>query len=283
MFKGYRPDGSSWDVPIDVRDEQIWRIGRHPSSNMLIHDAQNPLLASRYHAQITRAPDQHSLWLEDTGSTNETYVNNVPIRGALYMLRHGDIVCFGGPSNILLNGEVTPNPFRFEYISPSVASSALVSPQPRRTGLKRRRENTQRDPAPPPQLTAPNESSHERTVSLSAVNKALECPVCQDLLLAPQIFGACGHIFCSPCIDAWLRRKGRNGPCPVCRTQAAERPALACALETLIVDIIEPQLTDAERLERAQRRREWTTAQSRQRMPLFELSFIFRSSRPSSR
>lgn len=254
MFKGNKADGSPWDVAIDVYDQRIWRIGRHPSNDLVLNDIRIPLLVSRFHAQVTCAPDEQTLWIENISTTNGTCINNVPLRH-MRILRHGDIVTFGGQCNISRDERVMQNPFRFAFVSavPTIPPSVPTIPPPvPNRGVKRRRE--EEIPQPP---------DDKRAVQLTVIKNDLECPVCQDLFLHPQTLGACGHVFCAPCISTWIRRKGSRAKCPVCRTPAAGQPTPACVLQTLIENTIEPQLNLSERLERAQRQRDWTSAQTR--------------------
>lgn len=255
MFRGIKADGSRWDVAIDVYDERIWRIGRHPTNDLVLNDARIPLLASRFHARVTRAPDEQTLWIETTSTTNGTYINNVPLRH-MCILRHGDIVTFGGPCNVSRDGRVMRNPFRFAFVAPV----PIIPPTPpvpvQNRGVKRRREEEL-----PQTPTQP--ADDERAVQLTAIKNEVECPICQELFLNPQTLGACGHVFCAPCISIWIRQKGSRAKCPVCRTPVAGQPTPACVLQNLIVHTIEPLLNDTERLERAQRQQEWTSAQTR--------------------
>ncbi len=60
-------------------------IGREPSCSVIIPDRQ----VSRFHARLV--PMSDGVMLEDMGSKNGTYLNNVPVHGAV-MLRDGDII-----------------------------------------------------------------------------------------------------------------------------------------------------------------------------------------------
>lgn len=54
-----------------------------------------------------------------------------------------------------------------------------------------------------------------------------ECPIC----IGPQenkLRIACGHVFCTICIDEWLKQ---NNTCPVCRTPLVQLPPLLADLD----------------------------------------------------
>ncbi len=69
-------------------DREMLTIGRDPSNDFVIGDPQ----VSRQHARIVRRGD--ALVLEDTGSTNGTFVNGVRLTGP-HTLSNGDVVGLG--------------------------------------------------------------------------------------------------------------------------------------------------------------------------------------------
>ncbi len=50
------------------------------------------------------------------------------------------------------------------------------------------------------------------------------CPVCMDGDIPQGRRTLCGHVFCAPCIERWLRDHKR---CPVCNTDLADAAAAA--------------------------------------------------------
>ncbi|KAF8489595.1 hypothetical protein JB92DRAFT_3013031 [Gautieria morchelliformis] len=51
---------------------------------------------------------------------------------------------------------------------------------------------------------------------LEAIGKVLECPICYDTIAAPHLL-TCGHSACGLCLCEWIRRKGANTRCYICR------------------------------------------------------------------
>jgi pSer/pThr/pTyr-binding forkhead associated (FHA) protein len=62
-------------------------VGRHQTADILLQQSE----ISRKHAAFLLK--EHALWLQDLGSSNGTYVNNVQI-AAETLLKQGDIVQF---------------------------------------------------------------------------------------------------------------------------------------------------------------------------------------------
>jgi len=73
------------DYPLTV--DEI-HIGRAVENTIIVNDRG----VSRYHCVLRR--EKNSLWLEDTGSTNGTLVNTVPLRGR-HILHNGDLLQIG--------------------------------------------------------------------------------------------------------------------------------------------------------------------------------------------
>ena len=71
-------------------------IGRAVENTIIVNDRG----VSRYHCVLRREKD--SLWLEDTGSTNGTLINTVPLRGR-HMLHNGDLLQLG-EAKVLFHG-----------------------------------------------------------------------------------------------------------------------------------------------------------------------------------
>ena len=69
-------------------DQDSLTLGRDPSNDIVINDPQ----ISRQHARITRQGDL--MVLEDTGSTNGTFVNGMRLTGP-HALANGDVIGLG--------------------------------------------------------------------------------------------------------------------------------------------------------------------------------------------
>ncbi|KAI5822398.1 hypothetical protein K523DRAFT_326422 [Schizophyllum commune Tattone D] len=50
-------------------------------------------------------------------------------------------------------------------------------------------------------------------------SRALECKICFNTFVRPNILTECGHSFCQACITGWFRSPNSGNKCPVCRTQ----------------------------------------------------------------
>ena len=85
-------------------------VGRAPQNDLRLHSEASPLVASRFHAEITQA--EGSYILTDTRSTNGTYVNGAIIQPySGHALQQGDILSFGGPQLMTRTSEPEENPF----------------------------------------------------------------------------------------------------------------------------------------------------------------------------
>src|SRR6056297_3902195 len=77
------------DRDIDVK--KVIKIGRDPVNDIVI---ENDPLVSRKHAIIEK--DGDTLYLEDKGSTNGTYVNRNPLQaGKKLEVKNGDAIMIG--------------------------------------------------------------------------------------------------------------------------------------------------------------------------------------------
>ena len=77
-------------------DSDDLSVGRDPGSDIFLND----VTVSRSHARLTRSPE--GVTVEDTGSLNGTYVNDVLVDKAL--LRSGDALQIGRFRMIYLSG-----------------------------------------------------------------------------------------------------------------------------------------------------------------------------------
>lgn len=64
-------------------------------------------------------------------------------------------------------------------------------------------------------MSAPSSKAPQRVEVKQAVHSHLLCAICRELVVAAHNL-RCGHLFCGPCLAAWLRRKK---DCPTCRRQ----------------------------------------------------------------
>ncbi len=77
------------DRDIDVK--KVIKVGRDPVNDIVI---ENDPLVSRKHAIIEK--DGDTLYLEDKGSTNGTYVNKNPVQaGKKVKVKNGDAIMIG--------------------------------------------------------------------------------------------------------------------------------------------------------------------------------------------
>jgi len=99
----------------------VFTIGRVSGSSM--HIGNNPPTLGELHAYI-KIDSQGLHWLSDNGSRNRTYVNgSVMVRRSTSPLQFGDVIEFGGTASMITpDGRLVDNPFRFQYMSPWLAS-----------------------------------------------------------------------------------------------------------------------------------------------------------------
>lgn len=105
---GGDPDSYQLNVPALAVHGLV--VGRNNDSDIVLNTEVLPLLISRQHARLTIVG--HALLLEDSGSTNGTYVNedrlspNVPKE-----ILNGNVISFGGPRLIIKDNQQLQNPF----------------------------------------------------------------------------------------------------------------------------------------------------------------------------
>ena len=49
-------------------------------------------------------------------------------------------------------------------------------------------------------------------------NEVLECTICNEIFVDATII-TCGHTFCKKCIEDWVKLKGNQSNCPICRSE----------------------------------------------------------------
>ncbi|CAG9461879.1 unnamed protein product [Pedinophyceae sp. YPF-701] len=108
------------DVVVDVGSiagpESMWSItvGRARDCDLSIDSPALPQMISRNHAEFR--VDLPSIRVVDKGSTNGTWINEQRITpNEEVLLRHGDMLSFGGPACVTRQDRDYTNPFRFFF------------------------------------------------------------------------------------------------------------------------------------------------------------------------
>ena len=93
-------------------------VGRHAHKNDVMLDCKLvPSLLSRQHAEI-HCDTEGVHYVMDKNTLNGTYLNGNLIPTGPVPLKDGDIVAFGGPTNVLRDNTTLKNSFRFIYRRP---------------------------------------------------------------------------------------------------------------------------------------------------------------------
>ena len=101
-------------------------FGRNTDSDIVLNTESLPLLISRKHASLSVVG--RTLCIQDTGSTNGTYVNEHRLRGLESKpIGNGAVISFGGPKLIIRDGQQHNNPF--VYVVSAAESVIGHSPQ----------------------------------------------------------------------------------------------------------------------------------------------------------
>lgn len=190
-----------------------------------------PLMISREHAKISRESNRWAI--TDLSSRNGTYVNGTQLSPNVpQTMQENDIVCFGGPQHVQVDGSRSVNPFVF------LVSNGPVPPQPKAY------------PFPPITRACTEPSTSD-----------MQCNICLNILNAPRTLSSCGHSFCGDCLFSWLQR---DHTCPLCRQDASKAPTDAItkclALNSIIAHTEEERIGPEEIAERTERKRaveEW--------------------------
>jgi predicted component of type VI protein secretion system len=131
-----------------ILDQDLLKIGRDPSNDIVINDAQ----VSRQHARIRRQGPL--LVIEDVGSTNGTFANGVRLTNP-HTLTNGDVINLGDAVTLTYHGvdiavteplagrptTVSPVPPAYEPQPAPPPAYAAISPTP---------PDYQPQPTPPP-------------------------------------------------------------------------------------------------------------------------------------
>lgn len=264
MLRRMSGNGYGAQYVLNVPEGRVFSIGRHASNDLILTSEEIPYLASRFHAQIC-VGERGYHWIKDTGSSNGTYVNGVEMKGNMpYMLRPNDTITFGGPSNVVRDGNVKRNPFKFRFIPPHehayervMNHGASVDSQTTTGSGKRKRE-----------ADTATTSAHTDSALLDGLKSELECSICQELMVLPHSLPACGHTFCAPCIFTWRRRQASvHSTCPICRKDATEFPVPATGYKRILENLVEPRLGRDEMDARRQKLAQWNEeTRARQRV-----------------
>jgi pSer/pThr/pTyr-binding forkhead associated (FHA) protein len=120
-------------------DASVVTIGRHRSNDVQLDCSIVPSLLSRRHATIEFDEGTGAHALKDNNSLNGTYVNGILIPDGPLLLNQGDIIGFGGPTNVLRNGVSLRNSLCFVY-TPDTARVVAPDPEHRVIARSRARE-----------------------------------------------------------------------------------------------------------------------------------------------
>lgn len=113
-------------------DQDIITLGRDPNSDIVINDPQ----VSRQHARIRR--QGNAMVIEDTGSTNGTFVNGVRLTGP-HTLAQDNVIGLGDVVTLTYHGE----------------SIATTEPLAGRATISLEQSNYEPQPTPPPAYAPP--------------------------------------------------------------------------------------------------------------------------------
>ncbi|KAK0198567.1 hypothetical protein F5146DRAFT_97036 [Armillaria mellea] len=83
-------------------------------------------------------------------------------------------------------------------------------------GKRPRHDSQSRSPRKKGKMKAHNTAEGDKSLNscLKAYHADLECPICQDFLVAAHVCVPCGHSFCGECLSQWVEVKR---DCPSCR------------------------------------------------------------------
>ena len=86
--------------------------------------------------------------------------------------------------------------------------------------------------------------------------RALECPLCSQLMTKPSTFSTCGHTFCFDCVIETLEGKGIRWPgCPTCKQPGCRKDLQTNHLVGNAVSQVRRMMEDLARAKVAERRR----------------------------
>ena len=109
------PDEISLPEPGSLR---ALTVGRHAHKNDVMLDCKLvPSLLSRQHAEI-HCDTEGVHYVMDKNTLNGTYLNGNLIPTGPVPLKDGDVIAFGGPTNVLRDNMTHKNSFRFIYRCP---------------------------------------------------------------------------------------------------------------------------------------------------------------------
>lgn len=122
----------SYDLSAQNLTTQGVVFGRNNDCDVTLNTETLPLLISRKHATISLVG--HTLSIQDLGSTNGTYLNEQRLEANQSRdLCDGNLLSFGGPKQIVREGQQHSNPFVYE-----VSAVSSVTGQARRPRAARR-------------------------------------------------------------------------------------------------------------------------------------------------
>lgn len=206
-------------------------IGSHKTKNvtsMRCSTIQNLMSSEHAALSISRDGVHH---IRDKNTKNGTYVNGALISTdeESFALRNGDVISFGGPPLVSIDGKEVENPLQYAYYRlPSVTVWSEAT------------RGIDRPPALPDWL-----------------EEEVKCGICQEHMSDPHSINGCGHVFCKACISRWIDTQGLQKKCPTC---GEELPGLGLSalispdpLVRGMVDRVESNFTSLEQVrERAE-------------------------------
>eukprot|EP00241_Pyramimonas_parkeae_P013068 CAMPEP_0114247644 /NCGR_PEP_ID=MMETSP0058-20121206/13134_1 /TAXON_ID=36894 /ORGANISM="Pyramimonas parkeae, CCMP726" /LENGTH=297 /DNA_ID=CAMNT_0001360967 /DNA_START=401 /DNA_END=1291 /DNA_ORIENTATION=+ len=114
----------------DNGGKEVVRVGRHPANDIVLDSLRIPLLLSRFHARIELKRDDGVIVISDANTTNGTYVDNKIVKhGGMEPLTPGCCVSLGGPANVIRDGMMLHNPFRYELVCGQIGDNPQGAPE----------------------------------------------------------------------------------------------------------------------------------------------------------
>lgn len=96
--------------------------------------------------------------------------------------------------------------------------------------------------------------------AIQKLNAELMCPICQSVFVYTSTL-ACGHSYCSKCINEWLRS---CQACPVCRAQVLHPPVKSRIVDSAVEITLEHNADEATRQDWLQRKQQATVSFEKQ-------------------
>ena len=129
-------------IELRVDEETDFLVGSSPRAEgevdfcdvLRLHCRTHPQLLSRKHAYIV-LDDEGCHCIRDLDTLNGTYINGNLIPNELVKLKNGDVIGFGGPISVCLNGTSTVNP----TCTPTITTTKRILFSTRRRRVSQRK------------------------------------------------------------------------------------------------------------------------------------------------